>query len=38
MSYEEIEETDVQVAPGIYQSKEDYEANMSYDSMRDNEN
>lgn len=34
---DEILETDVQVAPGIYQSKEDYDANMAYDSMRDNE-
>lgn len=35
---DEIEETDVEVAPGIYQSKEDYEANMAYDEMRDNQN
>ena len=28
---------DVMVAPGIYQSREDYEANMAYDEMRDNE-
>lgn len=34
---DDFEETDVQVAPGIWQSKEDYEANMAYDSMRDNE-
>lgn len=33
----ECEEEDVQVAPGIYQSKEDYEANMAYDEQRDNE-
>lgn len=30
------DETDVQVAPGIWQSKEDYEANMKFDEMRDN--
>ena len=30
--YEEIE-----VAPGIWQSKEDYDANMAYDEMKDNE-
>ena len=34
---DEILETDVQVAPGIWQSKEDYEANMAFDEMRDNE-
>lgn len=33
----EVEETDVQVAPGIWQSKEDYEANMKFDEARDNE-
>lgn len=27
----------IQVAPGIYQSIEDYEANMAYDEARDNE-
>lgn len=31
------EEEDVQVAPGIYQSREDYEANMAFDEARDNE-
>ena len=30
-------EADVQVAPCIYQSKEDYEANMAFDEARDNE-
>lgn len=25
------EEEDIEVAPGVYQSKEDYEANRSYD-------
>lgn len=28
---------DVEVAPGIYQSRKDYEANMAYDEARDNE-
>lgn len=28
--------TDVEVAPGIFQSKEDYEANMAFDEARDN--
>ncbi len=32
------EEEDVQVAPGIWQSKEDYEANRDYDAMKDGEN
>lgn len=27
----------IEVAPGIYQSKEDYEANMAFDEARDNE-
>lgn len=27
---------DVEVAPGIFQSKEDFEANMAFDEMRDN--
>jgi hypothetical protein len=27
---------DLEVAPRIYQSKEDYEANMAFDEMRDN--
>ena len=31
------DEEDVLVAPGIWQSKEDYEANRAYDEMRDNE-
>lgn len=31
------ENKDVQVAPGIYQSREDYEANMKFDEARDNE-
>jgi hypothetical protein len=35
---DEILELDVQVAPGIWQSKEDYEANMAFDEMRDNQN
>ena len=30
-------EPDSEVAPGIYQSKEDYEANMRFDEARDNE-
>ena len=30
-------EPDIEVAPGIYQSKEDYEANHAYDEARDNE-
>jgi hypothetical protein len=34
---DEILETDVQVAPGIWQAKEDYDANMAFDEMRDNE-
>lgn len=34
---DEILDTDVEVAPGIYQSKEDYEANMAYDEMQDNQ-
>ena len=34
---DEILETDVQVAPGIWQSKEDYEANHRFDEARDNE-
>ncbi len=33
---EDILETDVEVAPGIFQSQEDYQANMDYDEMRDN--
>jgi hypothetical protein len=37
MMEDEILETDVQVAPGIWQSKEDYEANMAFDEARDNE-
>jgi hypothetical protein len=28
--------TDVQVAPGIFQTKQDYEANMAFDEWRDN--
>ena len=28
---------EVQVAPGIFQSKADYEANMAFDEARDNE-
>lgn len=27
---------DVEVAPGIFQSREDYEANMAFDEARDN--
>ena len=30
-------EEDIEVAPGIFQSKEDYEANMAFDEVRDNE-
>lgn len=30
-------EEDIEVAPGIFQSKEDYEANMAFDEARDNE-
>ena len=30
-------EEDVEVAPGIYQSREDYEANMAFDEARDNQ-
>lgn len=33
----ECEEEEVEVAPGIYQSREDYEANMAFDEARDNE-
>ncbi len=29
--------TDVEVTPGVFQSKEDYEANMAYDEMIDNQ-
>lgn len=32
----EYDKTDVEVAPGIFQSKEDYEANMAFDEERDN--
>jgi hypothetical protein len=32
---DEILPTDIEVAPGIYQSKDDYEANMAYDEMKD---
>lgn len=28
---------DIEVAPGIYQSREDYEANHAFDEARDNE-
>ena len=34
---EEVTSTDVQVAPCIWQSKEDYEANRAYDEMKDNQ-
>lgn len=27
---------DIEVAPGIWQSKEDYDANMAYDEAEDN--
>ncbi len=27
---------DIEVAPGIWQSEEDYEANMAFDEERDN--
>lgn len=27
---------DIEVAPGIYQSKEDYEANRQHDEIKDN--
>lgn len=27
---------DIEVAPGIWQSKEDYDANMAYDEQEDN--
>lgn len=30
-------ETVIEVAPGIFQSVADYEANVQYDEMRDNE-
>lgn len=33
----EILEPYVQVAPGIYQTREDFEANMAFDEARDNE-
>lgn len=32
-----ILKTDVEVAPGIYQSKEDYEANRQQDELKDNQ-
>lgn len=31
------ENTDVEVAPGIFQSQEDYQANHDFDEARDNE-
>jgi hypothetical protein len=34
---DEHKETHIEVAPGIYQSKEDYEENMRFDEARDNE-
>jgi len=33
----ELQEEIVEVAPGIYQTKADVEANMRFDEMRDNE-
>lgn len=33
----EYDKDDVEVAPGIFQSKEDFEANMAFDEKRDNE-
>lgn len=37
MEAEQYDTPHIQVAPGIYQSKEDYDANMAYDEMRDME-
>lgn len=34
---EQPPENTLEVAPGIYQSQEDYKANMAYDESRDNE-
>lgn len=35
--YAPWQEPYVQVAPGIYQTREDFEANMAFDEARDNE-
>ena len=32
----EYNKDDVEVAPDVFQSREDYEANMAYDEQRDN--
>jgi hypothetical protein len=31
-----MEEKEIEVAPGVYQSEEDYKANMAYDEAEDN--
>lgn len=30
-------EEEIEVAPGVYQSREDFDANMAYDEARDNQ-
>lgn len=32
----EYSKDDIEVAPGVFQSREDYEANMAHDEQRDN--
>lgn len=34
---DKITPKDIEVAPGIYQSEEDYKANIAFDEARDNE-
>ena len=41
MTIQQVKDTygnvDIKVAPGVFQSLEDYEANMKFDEARDNE-